>query len=580
MYRIKKSFRRIIFLGLVLVLFGGVVFAAKTEDIHNEVWKAVKPAIVAVKCDMPSLGEGMVYYGTGVIIKKNGLILTITGVVPPKAENITVTLHTGETFPAEVVFSDNKKEIVLLAIKKDNLPFLSFADSDKIKVGDGAYSIGNVLGSMTKDSQVSLAFGFISGKYNLGSLKHKLEKLTGKYKGEVIETTAAINGGVDGGPLISAGGEIAGILILSYSKSRWLGLAIPSNEIKKTIDEHVKSFEKIVYNFPELISFAKLVDDAADSVVGIKVEYKQKPKSPDYRTRESLTKNKRLNPEAISNLKDYSDRPDELRSGVVIDAKKGYILTSYNNVKGKIKSLKIVLQKDKEKKEFDAEIIGWYQDLDLVLLKTDKPINTRSVIINNENNIKLGQWTIVVSVNPDKDKTDPLMTAGIVSAEDRLINGKCFQIDAAINYANIGAPVFDIDGKFLGMTGQFARPVEWGLNSGIGLAVKANEIGRLLDDLKKGKKKKKTPSPFLGVQLARGALDIKGVKVDQVVTGSAAYDGGVEQGDIIVGFNGHEVTSWPELIKHIRETSVGDKIILKVKRGEKVIKLNIKLGQR
>ncbi|MBI4833940.1 MAG: trypsin-like peptidase domain-containing protein [Planctomycetes bacterium] len=582
MIRLKIA-RLSLWVCFTFILLVGIAWPGDTETVHTGVWEAVSPSIVGINCELSQGGNLLNFYGTGAIIHENGLVLTITGVVPPKAKNITVFLSDGRRYKAQAVFTDENKEITLLDIGATNLPSLSFDDSEEIKVGETAYTFGNVLGSINNDYQVSLAVGVISGIYSLEKEgKYYLEKLTGKYKGEVIETTAAVNGGVDGGPLVSAKGKIRGLIILSYSKSRRLGIAIPSKVIKPLLAKYMeKSNPKDDLKLSSAPSFEHIFHKLSPYVVGLKVTYEQKPKTPDPTPlpREPGVV-KPVPPDMMKELTDYSTRPDGLYSGVLIEPSNGYILTSYHNIDGKIREIKVIRQTDTDKKEYSAKVIGWCQDLDLALLKTEKGLPGFNLELNKGGNLKVGQWTVILGNNPDPTSANPVMTVGVVSALDRLVSGKAMQVDAGINYANLGAPIFDIDGNFIGMAGLFARPVEWGWNSGVGLAVEASAINGLIPDLKDGKKMEKTPVPFLGIQFSKGSFDEPGVIVDMVIDGAAADKAGIKKDDIILEFNGRAVNTWRDLINFIRDSKVDDNVKLKIKRKGEIIELEAMLGQR
>ncbi|MBI5360731.1 MAG: trypsin-like peptidase domain-containing protein [Planctomycetes bacterium] len=561
------------FFACALCVFG----ESDTETARETGWEQLNDSIVAIQCTAGNI----FFYGTGAIIQKDGLIITSTSVIPPGAVNIRVRLNDRRDFTAKAVMINEEKEFSVIDIDAEKLPALPLGDSDKIKTGESAYTYGNVLGSISADDRPVLSAGIISGMYSLSKENaYHLEQLTGKYKSAVIETTAAVNGGIDGGPLISQDGRIAGIVILSYSKTRRLGIAVPINIIKPLLKDLLTEEPPAAPKIPAPISFSHINDKFKDAIVSIKITYEEKPAQAAPPTLNKDDDGKPFSRESIAERAEYSVMPDALRTGVVIDPANNYILTSYKNIAGKIKDIKITFQTDKSKTEYAAKTIGWYQDLDLALLKAEAPAKDNIPNLSYKEASDVGQWAIIISVNPDPEALEPVMTSGIVSALNRLQNRKTFQLDADINYNNFGAPVFDIDGKFIGLAANFTHPLEWGLNSGIGLAVESPEILMLLADLKAGKKIEKIPVPFLGVQMARGAMDIKGVRVDTVISASAADTAGIKSGDIIIQFKSTPVTEWHDLANTIRDSKVGETVTFKVLRGDATIELKAVLGQR
>jgi len=157
--------------------------------------------------------------GSGVIVDaRKGYIVTNHHVIA-KAEDITVTLHDGRSFEAEVIGVDPEADIAVIQIKADKLMHIPIADSDKLRVGDFVVAIGNPFGlSQTVTS------GIISG---LGRSGLGIEAYE-----DFIQTDASINPGNSGGALVDLRGELVGIntAILGPSGGNiGIGFAIPIN---------------------------------------------------------------------------------------------------------------------------------------------------------------------------------------------------------------------------------------------------------------------------------------------------------------------------------------------------------------
>ncbi len=190
---------------------------------HTEVFKKAGPAIVGINSQRGRNG----WFGTGTIIHKDGYILTSTTVVPPGVSKIVVTTADGKHHTAKLLGASVDKEASLIQIEGNDWAHVDMGTSAGVEPGQVTYTMGNVLNSITQDNEVSMSFGIVSGRYEI------TEGMEGaSYKGEVIETSAAVNPGVDGGPLLDADGKVIGILSLSYSRVRWLGVAVPIDVIR------------------------------------------------------------------------------------------------------------------------------------------------------------------------------------------------------------------------------------------------------------------------------------------------------------------------------------------------------------
>lgn len=163
--------------------------------------------------------------GTGMIIDSQGHILTNYHVVG-NANKIDVLLSNGDSFQAKLVGSDPKTDLAVIKIlTKDQLPFVTFGDSDKVEVGEWVVAIGHPRGLDQTVTQ-----GIISAKHRRGITDPS------SYQ-DFLQTDAAINPGNSGGPLLNLRGEVIGVNTIIVSGSggfEGIGLSIPSN-----ISQHV-----------------------------------------------------------------------------------------------------------------------------------------------------------------------------------------------------------------------------------------------------------------------------------------------------------------------------------------------------
>lgn len=158
--------------------------------------------------------------GTGMIIDGQGHILTNYHVVGG-ANKIEVLLSNGNTFQARLIGSDPKTDLAVLRIAtKDQLPYVTFGDSDKVEVGEWVIAIGHPRGLDQTVTQ-----GIISAKHRRGITDPT------SYQ-DYLQTDAAINPGNSGGPLLNLRGEVIGVNTIIVSGSggfEGIGLAIPSS---------------------------------------------------------------------------------------------------------------------------------------------------------------------------------------------------------------------------------------------------------------------------------------------------------------------------------------------------------------
>ena len=172
--------------------------------------------------------------GSGVVISADGYIVTNNHVVDG-ADELTVTLSNNKTYKGKVVGKDASSDLAVVKIEANNLPFLSFANSDNVHLGQSVLAIGYPL-----NLDVTVTSGIVSAKsrsigINSRNSKTPLEAF--------IQTDAAINPGNSGGALVNADGDLIGInsAIASPTGSyAGYGYAIPSNMVKKIATDLVK----------------------------------------------------------------------------------------------------------------------------------------------------------------------------------------------------------------------------------------------------------------------------------------------------------------------------------------------------
>jgi serine protease Do len=277
-------------------------------------------------------------------------------------------------------------------------------------------------------------------------------------------------------------------------------------------------------------------------------------------------------------------RPREYRqqgqgSGFIV-SKNGYILTNHHVV-GEADRIKVTLADDRE---LEAELIGADPKSDVAVIKIkgdDFPI----LPIGDSDKLAVGEWVVAIG-NPFG--LTHTMTVGVVSAKGRSRMGitdyeDFIQTDAAINPGNSGGPLINLDGEVVGInTAIFSRS---GGYMGIGFAIPvkmATQIQKQLVDTGK------VTRGYLGVGIqdltkdlanSFGLDETDGVLVSSVAPGTPAEEAGLKTGDVIVRFDGADVSDTSQLRNLVARTPVGQKVAVEVMRDKKSREFTVKIGE-
>lgn len=164
--------------------------------------------------------------GSGVIINADGYIITNNHVIN-NAQELSITLNNNKTYTAELIGADPATDIALLKIDADDdLPFVTFADSDQAKIGEWVLAVGNPFN--------------LTSTVTAGIISAKSRDLSGTSKQSFIQTDAAVNPGNSGGALVNTNGELIGInTAITSQTGSYVGysFAVPSNIARKVIED-------------------------------------------------------------------------------------------------------------------------------------------------------------------------------------------------------------------------------------------------------------------------------------------------------------------------------------------------------
>lgn len=164
--------------------------------------------------------------GSGVIITPDGYIITNNHVVD-KSQELSVTLNNNKTYKAEIIGTDRKTDIALLKIETDEeLPVVTFGDSDTAKIGEWVLAVGNPFN--------------LTSTVTAGIISAKARDLSGNASQSFIQTDAAVNPGNSGGALVNTNGELIGInTAITSQTGSYVGysFAVPSNIARKVVND-------------------------------------------------------------------------------------------------------------------------------------------------------------------------------------------------------------------------------------------------------------------------------------------------------------------------------------------------------
>ena len=278
-------------------------------------------------------------------------------------------------------------------------------------------------------------------------------------------------------------------------------------------------------------------------------------------------------------------KTNALGSGVIIDSKNGYILTN-NHVVDDVDGIKIRLI---DKREFEASIVGTDPKSDLAVLQIEASDLT-DIKLGNSEKMRVGEWVMAVG-SPFSENLSHTVTTGIVSALGRsnIMNSQSYedfiQTDAAINPGNSGGALLNMDGDLIGINTAIATGGSGRSNRGVGFAIPSNMANRIMGDLiDKGY----VTRSWLGVYIQEldsetaDALDIdvrNGALITDVVDGSPAEESGIQEGDVIIEFDGESIANPANLKNVVSLTAPNSSSIVKVLRNGSEKKLKVILEE-
>jgi len=495
-----------------------VAFFAATQSVavlaaEPPATRAIADHVLAATVGISAkAADGSSFTGTGSVITPTGHILTSTSVVPPDATQIKVMFPGFVPRNGTLMASDAGLAASLVKVDAHDLAFLPIA-REMPPLGSVAYTASDVDRVLLTNGRASFSRGIVSGLYDVAKQGESL------YSGNAIETTAAVNPGSDGGPLVDSIGRLCGVISLGVAAQRWQGVAVPTAVLVKKFSALTSKDVPLVFDPPadlasdpatvqateKAASLGRVATSVAPCLAGIEVARTFLPEelpriSWDERRRAIKNYDKLSKDDQQKHFAEFANvarafevnqllrRPPGPVTGLVISPD-GFVLTSLFNVG---LDTAFVAKATGKPREFDAntpieklladpkggfnrqpneitgvtvilpsgerheaKVVATHEPLGVALLKIDAEGLAAFDLADAGTSPMLGDAVAVVGVAPGSPQAYTFNN-GIVSAPSRN-RGYLFQTDALMNYGNSGGPVMDAAGNFLGIA---TAPIE------------------------------------------------------------------------------------------------------------------------
>ena len=275
----------------------------------------------------------------------------------------------------------------------------------------------------------------------------------------------------------------------------------------------------------------------------------------------------------------HSRRATSLGSGFIVGAE-GYVVTN-NHVIQDAEEITVILHDNTRLK---AELVGRDKRTDIAVLKVKPKSKLTAVKFGDSDSARVGDWVMAIG-NPFG--LGGTVTAGIISARGRDINAGPYddfiQTDASINRGNSGGPMFNLKGRVIGINTAIFSPS--GGSVGIGFAIPSSVAGPVIKQLVKHGQVRRG---WLGVHIQAvteeiaetlGLKEASGALVASVIPDGPAEKAKMKAGDIILKFDGREVSKMRRLPRMVADTEVGKSVDILVWRGNKKVTLKAKVEE-
>ncbi|WP_239025358.1 DegQ family serine endoprotease [Rhodoligotrophos defluvii] len=285
-----------------------------------------------------------------------------------------------------------------------------------------------------------------------------------------------------------------------------------------------------------------------------------------------------FNRQQPNGLPERERQASSLGSGFVIDPE-GYVVTNNHVITGADK----IQVNFADGRNLDAEVVGRDSKTDLALLRVKPTSPLQAVELGDSDRVRVGDWVMAIG-NPFG--LGGSVTLGIVSARNRDIRAGPYddfiQTDAAINRGNSGGPLFDMEGRVIGINSAIISPT--GGSIGIGFAIPSSTAKSVLAQLRAYGEVRRG---WLGVRIqtvtdeiaeSLGLSNSEGALVAEVTPGGPAAAAGIEAGDVILEFDGKPVTAMRNLPRIVANTEINKQVPVVVMRNGERKTINVVVG--
>src|SRR5256885_1437871 len=266
---------------------------------------------------------------------------------------------------------------------------------------------------------------------------------------------------------------------------------------------------------------------------------------------------------------------NSLGSGVIV-TNEGHIITN-THVVDQVDEIEVQLSDGRTEK---ARLVGADEQVDLAVLKIDSP-GIKPLKFADADEVQPGDFVLAIGNPFGFEET---VTEGIISSKGRPNRsdsfGNLLQTDAAINPGNSGGPLINLRGEVIGINTVIASTT--GGSQGVGFAIPSNSVRTALESLLK---QGRIIRGYLGIQTralqpGESGTDADGVTVADVLAGSPAAQAGVQPGDVIRKFDGHDVKNFPTLRTLVAQTQLNKKVELEILRDGKPVKVKAQIKEQ
>ena len=572
--------------------------------------KAVTPA--AVFC----VGKGGVSPGSsGVLITRSGYVLSDgdAGVIylPPKgprmppekktADDVEIRIPdlkrgTYAAYAAKIVKRIEGLDSTLLKITKppaSGFPFVVPGSSESLEIGQFTFAMGTAFGQ-GDGGAAALTAGIVASL---------VPAPAGQAGGpiEEIETSSAINPGVNGGPLVDVDGNLVGI-ISTWGEAKpenpfqFLGKVFPIDRIRHAYREVADA--ATIFPDPKTLpakaknaallerAIALAARRAAPAVVSLELV-----RSEPFRMKV---------PQKLPNADNALDRYTGPVSGVSV-SKDGFIVSSLynfantsplayfgfpNDIEATLAKITSVTAHYPDGTSVAAKIVAHDQRIGVVCLKAEWPAGKDAPVLeaaSATDAVRVGRLLVNVGNPFGKDRrADPLTTIGVLSrmhpADDEKAWRGNLQTDAGMTDGNCGGALVDIHGRLLALS-MLWDPAGQGRESGIGFGIPWATIEAALPTLEAGTSVV-YGGGFLGIVWAPDPANAGAIRVVAVTPGGPAAKAGIQSGDVIAAIEGKPMKKILDAMDAVRTHRPGDKLAFSIDRAGKRVELVIELGAR